>query len=226
VIAGCAVLLLFLQRSYLPDGGFAAALALVAAAVVWRPGTGGAVALGVATGVGVMLTAQGLILLGGGLIASYDTSYATRVGSLLAAAAMLAFGLAESGRRGTLAFRRPDPYSGGLLGIGFAALLVPQLLNAPGGSSRVYDSKGWALLVPLVAAALVLLAVSLVNATGYLVATAAAATYLVSYATVSLINTRTDSGSSYDTGMVVGHLILLAALVPSLIRQGQALRVA
>src|SRR6266508_1071049 len=121
-MAGCAVLLVVLQRNYLAQGGFAVFIALPAAAVLWRRGTVGNVALGIATGVGLYMIMTSLLLIGSNLVMSMGQSTPAWATTALVSGVMVAFGLAESARRGTLTLRRPDPFSVGLIVIGVAAL--------------------------------------------------------------------------------------------------------
>ncbi|HEU4947031.1 MAG TPA: caspase family protein [Kribbella sp.] len=199
--------------SYLP-----AFLALVATAFSWRRGRFASYCLGVAAGAAMLYATAGLIALGGGL-AYGNALYAWSI-SLVLAAVMLALIIAEAARRTpSPSYWHPDPATYAVLAVGFVFLVAIQLWPKDGGPSGVSYTSGLALLMPLVAASLVLLAVGSVAPAAAQIAFGAAATYLLLFVLAAIYPIGTDNVPAYFLGMIIGHLVLLAALVLGAIRR-------
>jgi len=134
----------------------------------------------------------------------------------------VALALAEAGRRArSMWFRLPDVASGTLLVLGFVVLALTQVAEDDNGATATSYAGGFALLLPLVAAGLVLLAAMSTSPDGYRIACGAAAAYLMLVVLASIYPIGDDVAPTYFKGMLVGHLILLAALVPGVIRRSR-----
>ena len=195
-----------LQR-HQADGTLAASLvALLGAALAWRRGRLGAYAVGAAAGAAALFATAGVVILGG-RISYEDTVYVWSI-SLFFAGLILALVFAGLDLR-TLKYRRPDRATSAVLAAGFILLLVDQLLSDEYGPSAVTYTRGLSLLLPIVAAALVLISTT----TGDRTLVGAAASYQLLFVVAALYPMAVDQAPIYFRTALVGHLVLLAALV-------------
>ena len=163
------------------DGTLAAALvALVGAALAWRRGPLGAYAQGAAAGAAALFATAGVVILGGRI--SYDDTVYVWSISLLTAGLMLVLVLVGAGLLSRQAYRRADRATTWVLAAGFVWLMVTQLLSDESGPSAATYTRGLSLLLPVVAAALVLAG----TATANRVIVGAAASYLLLFAIAAL----------------------------------------
>ncbi len=187
------------------DGTLAASIvALLAALFAWRRGRFGAYAIGAAAGAAALFTTAGLVILGS-RIAVDNKSWSI---SLFIAGLMLVPVAAGPGLR-TLKYRRPDPATSAVLAVGVILLGIDQLLSDQYGPSAATFTRGFALLIPVVAAALVLIGTT----TGDKTLIGAAASYQVLFALAALYPIAMEEAPNYFATALLGHLILLAALL-------------
>jgi hypothetical protein len=200
------------------DGSLEASLVALLGAVLagWR-GRLGAYALGVAAGSAVLFSTAGVVILGGRI--SYGNTVYTWSISLFFAGLILALVYAGVDPR-TLKYRSPDRVTGGLLAAGFVLLTVDQFLSDQDGPSAVTYTRGFSLLLPIVAAALVLAA----TATGDRKLVGAAVSYQLLFAVAAVYPMTVDQAPYYFTTALCGHLILLAVLLLGLRRKKELSR--
>ncbi|WP_112236939.1 caspase, EACC1-associated type [Kribbella monticola] len=188
-------------------------VALFGAALAWRRGRLGLYATGVAVGATVLFATAGVVILGGRI--SYSDTVYTWSTSLLIAGLMLLAVLTGSGLRTNEPHRPRDPVTTAVIAAGFVTLLVVQLVPDESGPSAATYTNGLALLLPAVAAALVLLVSTTARNP---LAVGAAASYLLLMVVAALYPIGVNTARTYFTAMLLGHLLLLAALALSMRR--------
>ncbi|MGH3715106.1 MAG: hypothetical protein ACRDT4_16835 [Micromonosporaceae bacterium] len=214
-VAVCAVLLFYLHR----HGGiyfeFIALVPLAAAITFVRHDHLAALGLGVAVGSGGFMAADVVAVLGIRFLD--EDSRGTLALTVLVSAALLGFALVEIGRRGELVFARPDPYAATVAVLGVGLLVWAQFVDAYGGYLLAIQlTSGWSLVFPLVAAVLTGAVLVVAGRVGSAVALGAALGYL---GAALLSGFPTDEWRAYSNVMLVGHVVLLAAVVTAVVRR-------